>query len=199
MPADIDEIMSLGVPVIEDCAQAVGAVYKGKKVGSFGRLSCFSFYTTKVLSTGEGGMVISDSENLLKKIRDIREYDNRKNYAIRYNYKMTDIHAAMGLSQFKKLNSFLLKRINIAKKYSSELRGICNTPAIYYKDRKHVFYRFVVQVSGNVSKALDFFLKEVWPACDQFIGHFINTFHFVDFQILMQPGTMLYLYQYIHP
>lgn len=66
LPADIDEISSLGIPVIEDCAQAIGAVYKGKKVGSFGRLSCFSFYATKVL-TGEGGMVVSNSKNLLKK------------------------------------------------------------------------------------------------------------------------------------
>ena len=90
LPADIDEVMSLGVPVIEDCAQAIGAVYKGEKTGSFGTLSCFSFYATKVLSTGEGGMVVSNSRKLLKKIRDLREYDNKKNYSIRYNYKMTD-------------------------------------------------------------------------------------------------------------
>jgi len=157
LPADIDEILSLGIPVIEDCAQAIGAVYKGKKAGSFGRLSCFSFYATKVLSTGEGGMVASDSKNLLKKIRDLRGYDNKKNYTVRYNYKMTDIQAAMGIAQLKKLNSFLLKRVNIAKRYSSELQEFCNVPSARYKDRKHIFFRFPIQIQGSVSKALNFF------------------------------------------
>jgi len=157
LPADIDEILSLGIPVIEDCAQAIGAVYKRKKAGSFGRLSCFSFYATKVLSTGEGGMVMSDSKNLLKKIRDFRDYDNKKNYTVRYNYKMMDIQAAMGIAQLKKLNSFLLKRVNIAKMYSSVLQGFCDVPSIRYKDRKHIFFRFPIQIQGSVSKALKFF------------------------------------------
>ncbi len=157
LPADIDEIISLGIPVIEDCAQAIGAVYKGKKAGSFGRLSCFSFYATKVLSTGEGGMVVSDSKSLLKKIRDFRDYDNKKNYSVRYNYKMTDIQAAMGISQLKRLNSFLVNRVNLAKRYSSELQEFCNVPSIRYKDRKHIFFRFPIQIQGSISKALDFF------------------------------------------
>ena len=157
LPADIDNILSLGIPVIEDCAQAIGAVYKGEKAGSFGRLSCFSFYATKVLSTGEGGMVVSDSRSLLKKIRDFREYDNKKSYSVRYNYKMTDIQAAMGISQLKKLHSFLLRRVEIAKRYSSALQEFCNTPSIRYKDRKHIFFRFPIQIQGSVSKALNFF------------------------------------------
>lgn len=157
LPADIDEIVSLGIPVIEDCAQAIGAVYKERKAGSFGRLSCFSFYATKMLSTGEGGMVVSDSKRLLNKIRDFREYDNKKNYSVRYNYKMTDIQAAMGIAQLKKLHSFLLKRVNIAKKYSSVLQGFCNVPSIRYKDRNHIFFRFPIQIQGSVSKALNFF------------------------------------------
>ncbi len=159
LPADIDEIMSLGIPVIEDCAQAIGADYKGEKAGSYGRLSCFSFYATKVLSTGEGGMVVSDSKNLLKKIRDFRDYDNKKNYSVRYNYKMTDIQAAMGISQLKKLHSFILKRVDIAKRYSSVLQAFCNAPSIRYKDRKHIFFRFPIQIQGNVAKALDFFTE----------------------------------------
>ena len=157
LPADIDNILSLGIPVIEDCAQAIGAVYKGKKAGSFGRLSCLSFYATKVLSTGEGGMVVSDSRSLLKKIRDFRDYDNKKNYSVRYNYKMTDIQAAMGIAQLKKLHSFLVKRVNIAKRYSSALQEFCNAPSIRYKDRKHIFFRFPIQIQGSVSKALNFF------------------------------------------
>ncbi len=157
LPADIDEILSLGIPVIEDCAQAIGAVYKGEKAGSFGRLSCFSFYATKVLSTGEGGMVVSDSKSLLKKIRDFRDYDNKKNYTVRYNYKMTDIQAAMGIAQLKRLHSFLSRRAKIAKRYSSALQELCNVPSIRYKERKHIFFRFPIQIQGSVSKALSFF------------------------------------------
>ena len=157
LPADIDEIISLGIPVIEDCAQAIGAVYKGKKAGSVGRISCFSFYATKVLSTGEGGMVMSNSKNLLKKIRDFRDYDNKKNYSVRYNYKMMDIQAAMGITQLKKLNSFVLKRVNIAKRYSSELQEFCNVPSLRYKGREHIFFRFPIQIQGSIPKALSFF------------------------------------------
>ncbi len=164
LPADIDEVLSLGIPVIEDCAQSIGAVYKGKKAGSFGRLSCFSFYATKVLSTGEGGMVVSDSKSLLKKIRDFRDYDNKKNYTVRYNYKMTDIQAAMGIAQLKKLNSFLLKRVNIAKRYSSELQEFCNVPSIRYNDRKHIFFRFPIKIRGSIPKALSF-LSERGVTC----------------------------------
>ncbi len=157
LPADIDEILPLGIPVIEDCAQAIGAVYKGEKAGSFGRLSCFSFYATKVLSTGEGGMVVSDSKSLLKRIRDFRDYDNKKNYTVRYNYKMTDIQAAMGIAQLKRLHSFLSRRAKIAKRYSSALQELCNVPSIRYKERKHIFFRFPIQIQGSVSKALSFF------------------------------------------
>ncbi|GJQ58455.1 MAG: DegT/DnrJ/EryC1/StrS family aminotransferase [Candidatus Scalindua sp. AMX11] len=154
LPADIDDVISLGIPVIEDCAQSVGAVYRGKMVGSYGTLSCFSFYATKVFSTGEGGMVTSNSKKLLKKISDLREYDNRKNYITRYNYKMTDIHAALGLSQLKKLKTFLTKRVSIAEIYSSELQGFCKIPSLSYEDRSHIFYRFIIQISGSVSNAL---------------------------------------------
>ncbi len=154
LPADIDEVVALGIPVIEDCAQSVGAIYKGNRVGSFGTLSCFSFYATKVFSTGEGGMVTSKSSRLLKIINDLREYDNRKNYTVRYNYKMTDMSAALGLSQLKRLRHFLTKRLDIAEKYSSELHGLCKTPSISYADRNHIFYRFIIQLPGSVSNAL---------------------------------------------
>ena len=200
LPADIDEILSLGIPVIEDCAQAIGAVYKGKKAGSFGRLSCFSFYATKVLSTGEGGMVVSDSKNLLKKIRDLRGYDNKKNYTVRYNYKMTDIQAAMGIAQLKKLNAFLLKRVNIAKRYSSELQKFCNVPSVRYKDRKHIFFRFPIQIRGSVSKALNFF-SERGVTCARPVFKPIHKY----LQINGFPNTdtvwknTIYYYQYIHP
>jgi dTDP-4-amino-4,6-dideoxygalactose transaminase len=102
-------------------------------------------------------MVVSDSKSLLKKIRDFRDYDNKKNYTVRYNYKMMDIQAAMGITQLKKLNSFVLKRVNIAKRYSSELQEFCNVPSLRYKGREHIFFRFPIQIQGSIPKALSFF------------------------------------------
>ncbi|MDP3286082.1 MAG: DegT/DnrJ/EryC1/StrS aminotransferase family protein, partial [Desulfobacterales bacterium] len=94
LPADIREIVSLGVPVIEDCAQSLGSRYEGSPAGSFGALSVFSFYATKVICTGEGGMIASGDSQLLGKIRDLRDYDEKDDGRLRYNYKLTDLQAA---------------------------------------------------------------------------------------------------------
>ncbi|MBM4272745.1 MAG: DegT/DnrJ/EryC1/StrS aminotransferase family protein, partial [Deltaproteobacteria bacterium] len=114
LPADMEEILSLGIPVIEDCAQSLGSRYRDSCTGRLGTLSIFSFYATKMIATGEGGMVLSDDESLLEKIRDLRDYDEKELYTVRYNYKMTDFQAAFGISQLKKLFSFIKRRKEIA-------------------------------------------------------------------------------------
>jgi perosamine synthetase len=78
LPADLDEILSLGIPVIEDCALSVGSRYKGQRTGSFGTLSIFSFYTTKMIATGEGGMVLCSREDIIDAVRDLRDYDEKE-------------------------------------------------------------------------------------------------------------------------
>jgi len=160
LPANLEELLSLGVPLIEDCAQALGATYKGKQTGSFGRLSIFSFYATKVITSGEGGMVLSDSPHLLERVRDLRDYDNRDNYKTRFNYRMTDLQAALGISQMEKLPSFLERRKSIAKRYSQEM---ANIPALLppeYPEREHIFYRYVIRVKGDLERLLDQIKKE---------------------------------------
>jgi len=72
LPADMDEILSLGVPVIEDCAQSAGARFKGQYTGSLGRISIFSLYATKMLCAGEGGLILSDDPDLIARARDLR-------------------------------------------------------------------------------------------------------------------------------
>jgi perosamine synthetase len=99
LPADIDAILSLGIPVIEDCAHTVGATVNGRKAGSFGLVSILSFYSTKMLGAGEGGMVLSNDRRLIETIRDLRAYDEKETYVVRYNYKLTDIQAALIASQ----------------------------------------------------------------------------------------------------
>ncbi len=151
LPADIKDILSIGIPVIEDCAQSVGAAYNGKKVGSFGHCAIFSFYATKVMTTGEGGMVVSDSDKILEKIRDLREYDHKPNYIVRYNYKMTDLQAAIGISQLKRLDSFISRRRNIASSYTKRFSKIgISTPSVY-PERGHIFFRYVIKKSGQCS------------------------------------------------
>ncbi len=144
LPADIEEILSIGIPVIEDCAQSIGASYKGKRVGSFGDCAILSFYATKVMTTGEGGMVLSNSDRILEKIKDLREYDNKPEYIVRYNYKMTDMQAALGISQLNKLDSFISKRRNIAglynKRFSDMEIAIPSNP-----EKEHIYFRYVIK------------------------------------------------------
>lgn len=157
-PADMDAFLYISrkysVPVIEDCALSLGAEYKGKKVGSFGHVSVFSFYATKVITTGEGGLIISDSQDVLKRARDLREYDEKNDSKLRFNCKMTDIQAALGRSQLKKLPGFIKLRRRIAKHY---LEGLQDLPLSLPEKSKHIkdiYYRFVVRMK-NADKFID--------------------------------------------
>jgi perosamine synthetase len=165
LAADVDEITDLGAHVIEDCAQSIGAEYKNKKVGNFGALSVFSFYATKMMTTGEGGMVLSNSGKILETLRDLREYDFKQNYKIRYNYKMTDMQAALGLNQLSKLLSFIKKRIEIAKFYNDAFSDLDVVLPSSKKYKKHVFFRYVVRVKKNVKKCSDE-LRKKGVICD---------------------------------
>ena len=154
-PAELDRLLEMGIPVIEDCAHAIGADFKGGKAGSFGLLSVFSFYATKVLTCGEGGMVLSDSEDLISKIKNLRDYDNRDDYILRYNYKMTDIQASLGLSQLSSLEEFVDIRREIAVQYFKEFKD-CNFSLPVWKERKeHIYYRFVIRMKEDVSRSIE--------------------------------------------
>ena len=126
-PADMDPIMDIarehGLKVIEDCAEAHGATYKGRKVGSIGYLGCFSFYGNKIITTGEGGMVTTNDEAMAEKIHILRDHGmlpSRRYWheEIGYNYRMTNIQAAIGLAQLESIGEKIEKRRWIARKYS---------------------------------------------------------------------------------
>ncbi|MBI4721414.1 MAG: DegT/DnrJ/EryC1/StrS family aminotransferase [Candidatus Stahlbacteria bacterium] len=175
LPADMDEILSLGVPVIEDCAHSIGAKYHSKEVqpqevrpqmvGSMGAASIFSFYATKMMTTGEGGMVLSNDEKFIAKIRDLREYDEKDNYTIRFNYKMTDIQATIGISQLNKLPKFIARRQEIAQKYNSQFPkfGIC--PAFFgiphlredlgFGIWNRVWYRYIIRAKKDATEYIN--------------------------------------------
>ena len=144
--ARMEEILSFKIPVIEDGTQALGARVGNQKVGSFGAASIFSFYATKMITTGEGGMVLTDFPRLAERIHDLRDYDKKENFRLRTNSKMTDLEAAMGIEQLKKLESFIESRREIAREYHESL---ANSPVILPTEdpqRDHVYYRFVVRI-----------------------------------------------------
>lgn len=131
-PCDMGPIMDLaedhGLYVIEDAAEAHGAEYKGKKIGSFGDISCFSFYGNKILTTGEGGMCLTDDEELYKKMRILRDHgmNPNKRYwhdVVGFNYRMTNMQAAIGVAQLNRLDEFVRKKRQIARWYEQDLTG----------------------------------------------------------------------------
>ena len=150
LSADTDAILSFNIPVVEDCAQSVGATLKGKYTGSLGTLSIFSFYATKMLCAGEGGAILSNDDDLIGHARDLRDYDEKETYALRYNYKLTDIHAALAESQLKKLPSFIEKRRHIAEVYSAGLEGIVSHLPLAPEGKEHIYYRYVIPVDNPV-------------------------------------------------
>ena len=146
LPAAMESLAGLGVPIIEDCAQALGAVRRGQRVGGFGTAAVFSFYATKMIATGEGGMVISSSDGLLERIRELRQYDNRDDHRLRYNYKMTDLQAAVGRVQLKRLDHFVKRRRWIADRYFREFEKL--EVGLPPRNDGRVYYRFVID-GGN--------------------------------------------------
>ena len=150
-PAEIDKLSELGIPIIEDCAQSIGANFKGRMAGSFGLLSVFSFYATKVLTPAEGGMVLSDSEDLISRIKDLRDYDNRDDYVLRYNYKMNDMQASMGLNQLSFLEGFVDRRKEIAARYFKEFKDCNFSLPVWKEGKEHIYYRFVIKTRGSAS------------------------------------------------
>ena len=132
-PCDMKWIMDIAedydLYVIEDAAEAHGAEYKGKKVGSFGDVSCFSFYGNKIITTGEGGICLTGDEELLEKMRILRDHgmNPNKRYwhdVVGFNYRMTNLQAAIGVAQLKKLDNFLKKKRQIAALYKEKLNDL---------------------------------------------------------------------------
>lgn len=125
--------------VIEDCAQSIGACIDGNKVGHQSKVSAFSFYATKMMTTGgEGGAVVSLDDSLIEYLRDFREFDMKNDSMIRFNFQMTDIQAAIGRVQLRKLPTFIQKRKILSERY--EKNGIK-----LWKTDNSINYRAIVK------------------------------------------------------
>ena len=173
-PCDMDSIMKIAeerdLYVIEDAAEAHGAEYKGKKVGSFGDISCFSFYGNKIITTGEGGMCLTNNEELAEKMRILRDHgmDPNKRYwyeVVGFNYRMTNLQAAVGVAQLKKLNGFVERKRQIARWYSEGLKDLEETELItLYPEiqwAKCVYWMYCILVEDNFGMSRDDLIKRL--------------------------------------
>ncbi len=164
LAANIDDLLALDVPIIEDCAQAIGSTYHNGRVGIFGQAAIFSFYATKVMTTGEGGMVVSNSKSLIDRGGDLREYDKKDEYKIRYNYKMTDIHAAVGLGQLARIETFIQQRRSIAQRYFQTFEPLgLKLPS---KESGHIYFRYVIGLGADSERWIRI-LREKGIGCDK--------------------------------
>ena len=142
-PAAVDDITRLGPPVIEDCAHALGGSFKGEPVGSLGTLSVFSLYATKVICAGEGGVVCTNDPSMANCVRDLNRPDERIDYRIRYNYKMSDLTAGLALGQMKRLSVLLARRRAIAERYREAFQEAGVTFQKELPETQSTFYRFI--------------------------------------------------------
>ena len=153
---DVHEIsLKHGIKIIEDACQAVGAEYRGKKCGTLGDISCFSFYATKNMITAEGGMIATDNPDYANNVKMFRNHGQsektRYDYVdIGYNYRMTDVLAAIGIEQLKKLSKFTEARIQNAEyltKTLTKIKGI-SVPVVKNRNR-HVFHQYTIKVEED--------------------------------------------------
>jgi perosamine synthetase len=132
-PVDLDPLRELGarhdIAVVEDAAEAHGARYKGRRVGALGRIGAFSFYGNKIITTGEGGMVVTNDGALAERARFLRDHamDPKRRYyhpEVGFNYRMTNIQAAIGCAQLEQAEAILERRKAIAAAYEAGLAGV---------------------------------------------------------------------------
>ncbi len=152
LPADMGRLCDIadryGIPVIEDAAQAHGATYQGQPVGSIGDVGCFSFYPTKNMTTGEGGMVVTDRDDVAKRARQFIDHGRADGYthdSLGHNFRMTDIAAAIGRVQLDRLPTYLDARRKNAKRLRDGLADSSVVLPTEPSDSRHAYNQFTVR------------------------------------------------------
>jgi dTDP-4-amino-4,6-dideoxygalactose transaminase len=144
-PAPMEDLVGIGVPILEDCALALGTTYRGRPVGTMGALSVFSLYATKVICAGEGGMVCSDDRGIVERVRDLNGVDLREDLRLRYNYKLSDLAAGVALGQLRRLPAMLARRRAIAAQYRRAFEGCPADVQQVIPGGRPNYYRFLLR------------------------------------------------------
>lgn len=166
-PCDMDPILAVagrhGLAVLEDAAEAHGAEYRGRRVGSLGAVGCFSFYGNKIITTGEGGMCVTDDGALADRLRLLRDHgmDPKRSYwheVIGFNYRMTNLQAAVGVAQTRKLPGFIEKKRQIAHWYAEDLAPLARAGRLRLHPEaawaRNVYWMYSV-ILGDTAPSLD--------------------------------------------
>jgi perosamine synthetase len=201
-PNDMDKILKIckkrKIFIIEDAAEVLGLKYKNKKCGSFGDISTFSFYANKQVTTGEGGMISVNSESLYNKCKSLRNLCfgkiNRFNHDdLGWNYRMTNIQASLGLSQMENINKIIKKKMQIGKRYYSNLLKNKNIKILppSNKDSKNIYWVVGIVIENKKILATDLAKKLLkfgimtrpffWPMHEQDIFKKMNLFNNTKF------------------
>jgi perosamine synthetase len=171
-PVEMDRLMEIarrhGLVVIEDCAESHGATCHGKRTGSFGDMGCFSFYANKIITTGEGGMVVTNDTKLAERLRLLRNLgftEPRFRHEVAgFNFRMTGYQAAIGLAQFERIDHIIAEKRRVAHAYTRYLDGILGLRLPVEKDwALNVYWMYGVVVSPEFGLGRDEFgrrLKE---------------------------------------
>lgn len=169
LPADLQKIHKIAqkynLYVVEDAACALGSIYKGRNIGFFGDLACFSFHPRKIITTGEGGMILTNNKDWADKLRILRHHGMsisdvqrhksskiifEKYSVIGYNFRMSDIQAAVGVEQMKKLPLILKKRAFFAKRYNKNFLKSKNIVSPYVpEDSQHNWQSYIIRLRPN--------------------------------------------------
>jgi len=164
-PIDMIQLEKLSkkynLKVIEDCAEQIGQNYNNKKIGSYGDISCFSFYSNKNITTGEGGMILTDDISLYKYCKKEKNlgfsFDSNKRFihdTLGYNYRMTNMQAAVGLAQLEKIEVLIQKRKKIGRYYSEGLKNyneLLYYPPDSYNNMKNIYWVFAIRFSNEIN------------------------------------------------
>jgi len=153
-PAEMDEIMEIAekhdLTVIEDAAEAHGAEYKGKKAGNLAHIACFSFYPNKSMTTGEGGMIVTNDAKLAETMKLLRSHGQDYRYhhvLLGYNYRMTELQAALGVVQLKRLDKIVNCKQKLARYYTEQLSETAGLEPPYVSPHvKHGYFLYTIRV-----------------------------------------------------
>ena len=171
-PVDLDPILKIakehGLFVVEDAAEAVGAKYKGRTIGGHGTCATFSFFGNKIITTGEGGMVTTNDDEIAARLRLFRGQgvDPRRKYwfpVIGYNYRMTNIAAAIGLAQLERIDSHLSTRKKVADGYHRRLAHLSDRIALPITENwaEHAYWMYTVLLQQTVRKDRDRVMQDL--------------------------------------